>query len=95
MLEDVPHARQWLLRIAHNKELLFIDLSTHLALYSARQNIHLGQIIGYQRIEIVQRIRDEIAFNLDIDLEVFLEKLCKERLVPTPWLNKVLGIYGP
>ena len=53
-----------------------------------------GTVIGYRRIDLIQRIRDEVQRNLETDeAAIFLQKMCHRRLLPTPWLNKVHRIH--
>jgi hypothetical protein len=53
--------------------------------------IDVGTVRGYKRVVMCQEVRDEIRAVLGEDepIKAFLEALYDERLLPTPWLNRV------
>lgn len=63
-----------------------------LAGYDDEENwLDVGTVRGYKRVVMCQEVRYEIRTVLGEDASVkdFLLALCDDRLVPTPWLNRV------
>ncbi|GMH34419.1 hypothetical protein BSKO_02253 [Bryopsis sp. KO-2023] len=72
--EGIESMRKWLLEIADRSESKRIDL---------------GTVQGYKQIQMCMMVRDEIELNLEgSNWQELLRKICDDRLLPTPWLNK-------
>ena len=54
--------------------------------------IDTGTVAGYRRVVMCQEARDEVEAALPpgADTAPLLLSMCARRLLPTPWLNKVL-----
>ena len=64
----------------------------HVAGYDDEENwLDVGTVKGYKRVVMCQEVREEIRTVLgeDICIKDFLLAMCEDRLLPTPWLNKV------
>ena len=51
----------------------------------------MGTVRGYKRVVMCEEVREEIRTVLGeaTDLKEYLLALCDDRLVATPWLNRV------
>ncbi len=55
----------------------------------------LPQVKGYRRIVFCQGVRDDVEEALGAGAWAdLLPRMCEGRLVPTPWLNKVMSGCG-
>lgn len=60
--------------------------------YDDEENwLDVGTVKGYKRVVMCQEVREEIRTVLGEQtcIKDFLQAMCDDRLLPTPWLNKV------
>lgn len=73
-VEGPADVRHWLQVIGHGEEHEWIDL---------------GTVKGYRRVVLCQGVRDDVEEALGTGAWAdLLPRMCRGRLVPTPWLNK-------
>ncbi len=53
--------------------------------------LDVGTVRGYKRVVMSEEVREEVRAVLGeaTDIKEFLLALCDDRLVATPWLNRV------
>eukprot|EP00210_Caulerpa_lentillifera_P005554 g5313.t1 len=75
MIQDIPHTREWILKIDQGKALKLLDL---------------GTVDGYKKLELIERILTEVKMNIEEAQGNYLSLICEGRLLPTTWLNQNL-----